>query len=234
MPVRSRAPNASGAGAVANRWLGLSPRPPLLPSSSALRLRSIASIARGAGSAGAHLFNSSQIFCDWEYARGKGVLSAMPWWLEALGWNRSRPRRNASHPPFDRSAPKSKPTHGTAVQCSITLVAGTHVATSRDTTARVWDLQTGEPLTPWLRHSNKVEQVLFSRSGNLLLTRETQRSPIPPKEPDQGEGAASVWQLPQGQLLFRLPHTNVVRHAEFSADDQPWSWPVRMARVSGA
>src|SRR6266542_3316597 len=98
---------------------------------------------------------------------------------------------------------------------------GTLVATgSRDSTARVWNLETGEAVTPWLRHSNKVEQVLFSRGGKLLLTRETQRRPIviALPVPDEGEGAANVWQLPQGKLLFRLPHTNVVRHASFSPD----------------
>src|SRR5215472_12506284 len=66
---------------------------------------------------------------------------------------------------------------------------GALVATgSRDTTARVWRMDTGEPVTQWLRHSNKVEQVLFSPSGKLLLTRDTERNPIiPAKEPDQGE-----------------------------------------------
>ena len=154
------------------------------------------------------------------------VLSAMPWWLEALRLEPDPVRAEMHRIRLSTGLRQNpKPTqvwfHGGPVLDLALSPDGTLVATgSRDRTARVWDLQTGEPVTPWLRHSNKVEQVLFSPDGKLLLTRETERSPIPLKEPDQGEGAASVWQLPQGQLLFRLPHTNVVRHAEFSPDNQ--------------
>jgi WD40 repeat protein/serine/threonine protein kinase len=154
------------------------------------------------------------------------VLSAMPWWLEALQLEPD-PARAEMHRIRLSTALRQSPKpahvwfHGSPVLDLALSPDGALVATgSRDTTARVWDLQTGEPVTPWLRHSNKVEQVLFSPDGKLLLTREMDRSPIGFKEPDQGEGAASVWQMPQGQLLFRLPHTNVVRHAEFSPDNQ--------------
>jgi len=156
------------------------------------------------------------------------LLSALPWWLEALRLEPDPARAEMHRIRLSTGLRQSpKPTHvwfhGGPVLDLALSPDGTLVATgSRDTTARVWHLETGEPVTPWLRHSNKVEQVLFSHGGELLLTRETQRRPtlIALPMPDDGEGAANVWQLPQGKLLFRLPHTNVVRHAEFSPDDQ--------------
>jgi WD40 repeat protein/serine/threonine protein kinase len=154
------------------------------------------------------------------------VFSAMPWWLEALRIEPDPARAEMHRIRLStglRQSPKPKRVwfHGGPVLDIALSPDGTLVATaSRDTTARVWNLETGEAASPWLLHSNKVEQVAFSRSGKLLLTRETQRSPIALELPDQGEGAASVWRLPQGQLLFRLSHTNVVLHAEFSPDDQ--------------
>ncbi len=154
------------------------------------------------------------------------VLSAMPWWLEALRLEPDPARSEMHRIRLSTALRQSpKPTHVWFHRDQVLDIAlspdGTLVATgSRDTTARVWNLEKGEAVTPWLRHSNKVEQVAFSRSGKLLLTRETDRSPIGWEVPDQGEGAASVWQMPQGKLLFRLPHTNVVRHAELSPDEQ--------------
>ena len=43
-------------------------------------------------------------------------------------------------------------------------------AGSDDGTARVWDLETGEPVTPSLRHGGWVESVSFSPDGRYLLT----------------------------------------------------------------
>jgi WD40 repeat protein/predicted Ser/Thr protein kinase len=155
------------------------------------------------------------------------ALSAMPWWLEALRLETDPARAEMHRIRLSAALRQSpKPTHvwfhgGPVLDLGLGP-DGTLVATgSRDTTARVWRLDTGEPVTQWLRHSNKVEQVLFSPSGKLLLTRDTERNPIiPAKEPDQGEGTVNVWQIPEGQLLLRLPHANVVRHAEFSPDEQ--------------
>jgi WD40 repeat protein/serine/threonine protein kinase len=154
------------------------------------------------------------------------VLSAMPWWLEALRLEPDPARAEMHRLRLSTALRQSpKPTqvwfHGGPVLDLALSPDGTLVATaSSDRTARVWHMETGEPVTPWLRHSNKVEQVLFSPSGKFLLTRDTERGTIPLKEPDQGEGTVSVWQMPQGQLSFVLPHTNVVRYAEFSPDDQ--------------
>jgi WD40 repeat protein/serine/threonine protein kinase len=154
------------------------------------------------------------------------VLSAMPWWLEALRLEQDSARAEMHRIRLStalRQSPLPRDVwfHGGSVLDLALSPDGTLVATaSRDSTARVWNLETGEPVTPWLRHSNKVEQVRFSSDGKLLLTRDTERRPVPWKEHDQGQGAISVWRMPEGALLFRLPHTNMVRYAEFSPDDK--------------
>ena len=133
------------------------------------------------------------------------MLSAMPWWLEALRLELDPARAEMHRIRLSTGLRQSpKPTHVWFHRGPVLDLAlgpdGTLVATgSRDTTARVWNLETGEAVTSWLPHSNKVEQVAFSRSGKLLLTRESERSPIALEVPDQGEGAVSVWQLPQGR-----------------------------------
>jgi hypothetical protein len=41
---------------------------------------------------------------------------------------------------------------------------------SLDGTARVWDIEDGQPVTPWLRHGNAVLQVAFGSTADELLT----------------------------------------------------------------
>jgi WD40 repeat protein/serine/threonine protein kinase len=53
---------------------------------------------------------------------------------------------------------------------------------SDDYTARVWDLETGRALTPWLQHAGYVESVHFSPDGKQLLTT-------------SDDGTAKVWNL---------------------------------------
>jgi WD40 repeat protein len=44
------------------------------------------------------------------------------------------------------------------------------LTSSKDHTARVWDAETGEPVSPWLRHSDEVSHVQMSPDGHLLAT----------------------------------------------------------------
>jgi DNA-binding SARP family transcriptional activator len=83
---------------------------------------------------------------------------------------------------------------------------GSLVATaSRDGTARVWDVGTGQ-LRHTLEHTDQVWSASFSPTGSQLVTC--------------GEkGRASVWDVGTGRLLYALEgHTDTVCYAEFSVD----------------
>lgn len=81
------------------------------------------------------------------------------------------------------------------------------VTTSGDSTARVWDAQTGEPLTEPLRHADKVWSAQFSPNGKRIITisedhaaRFWDLAPMAEKFPD--------WLLPlaeaiSGQVLHK-------------------------------
>jgi WD40 repeat protein len=165
-----------------------------------------------------HVANGSRLVEQGE------VLSGLPYWLEALRLEPDPVRAEMHRIRLSTALRQSpKPRHVWFHRDQVLDLAlspdGTLAATaSRDKTARVWNLETGEALTPWLSHSNEVDQVLFSPDGKLLLTRDTERSPGAFELPDHGTGAVTLWQIPAGELIFRVAHSNVVSHAEFSPD----------------
>jgi WD40 repeat protein len=53
---------------------------------------------------------------------------------------------------------------------------------SSDGSARVWDAQTGEPLTPPLKHAQQVVQASFSADGRAVVTASF-------------DGTARIWPL---------------------------------------
>src|SRR5438874_13292901 len=66
---------------------------------------------------------------------------------------------------------------------------GKRIATAaHDGTARLWDAQTGEPLTGVLKHDSQVDSVRFSADGKKIATASK-------------DGAARVWDAQTGQLL---------------------------------
>jgi WD40 repeat protein len=81
------------------------------------------------------------------------------------------------------------------LRCSAFSRDGLRLAAgSDDGTTRVWDLETGTPLTPRLRHEGWVESVNFSPDGHRLLTT-------------SDDGTAKVWDLaatPGGMRELRL------------------------------
>ncbi|MBU6401458.1 MAG: WD40 repeat domain-containing protein, partial [Verrucomicrobia bacterium] len=77
---------------------------------------------------------------------------------------------------------------------------------SYDHTARVWDLATGQPRTPPLRHADDVRSAAFSADGRWLVTA-------------SNDHTARIWDALTGQLAApELRHRDQVAHAGFSPD----------------
>jgi WD40 repeat protein/serine/threonine protein kinase len=83
---------------------------------------------------------------------------------------------------------------------------GSRVATaSQDGTARVWNLDTGQPVTPPLRHAGPVNSVAFRPDGRWLATTADDKT-------------ARLWDAGSGEPLHSLPHGGAVQAASFSPD----------------
>jgi len=75
-----------------------------------------------------------------------------------------------------------------------------------DNLARIWDAETGQPITPPLNHSNWVTALAFSPDGNWLAT-------------GCKNGTVLLWNATNGQpTRVRLQHADWVNFVEFSSD----------------
>jgi len=80
------------------------------------------------------------------------------------------------------------------------------VTTSRDWTARVWDAQTGRPVSEPLRHSGPVLTACFGPDGVRVAT-------------GSADETARIWDAEIGQPLTDwFPCGGAVQHVEFTAD----------------
>jgi WD40 repeat protein len=80
------------------------------------------------------------------------------------------------------------------------------VTAGTDNRALVWEVATGQPLTPPMRHEGRLERAEFSPDGRLILTASL-------------DGTARVWDATTGQPVTPpLRHDGPVWHAEFSPD----------------
>jgi WD40 repeat protein/serine/threonine protein kinase/class 3 adenylate cyclase/tetratricopeptide (TPR) repeat protein len=95
--------------------------------------------------------------------------------------------------------------HAGMVSCADFSPDGKLIVTgSWDNTARVWDAQTGQPLTQTLKHADVVTSAKFSPDGNRIVTAST-------------DGTVRVWDVQTGQPLTEpLTHPGPVYSAQFS------------------
>lgn len=77
------------------------------------------------------------------------------------------------------------------------------VTTSRDGTARIWQVETGQPLWVLEGHQKDIKYVTFSPNGKRVLTTSNDKT-------------ARLWNAETGQLLVKLEHDNIVHHAQFN------------------
>jgi eukaryotic-like serine/threonine-protein kinase len=95
--------------------------------------------------------------------------------------------------PRDKAVPATSP-HQSAVSCCAIRADGSLIATgSDDTTARVWDAETGEAVSPPLKHTDRVIFVGFREGGNQLVTV-------------SADAVIRLWTLDDGTPTERLIH----------------------------
>jgi WD40 repeat protein len=94
--------------------------------------------------------------------------------------------------------------------------------------ARVWNAHDGTPISPYLRHNDRVNAIDFSPDGTMLLTgtgtsvgttmldRYSGAAATPPPTPDD---AAMIWSAASGRIVTGpIAFSNAVRAVRFSPD----------------
>jgi WD40 repeat protein/tetratricopeptide (TPR) repeat protein len=157
------------------------------------------------------------------------LAGALTWFTEALGVDSSDPARQEAHRTrfhtllqrFGR--PVQVFGHDGAVRCAAfspdgrRLATGTYKRESRQGTVQVWDVATGEPLTPPIPVAGAVLTVAFNSTGSRLLTLSH------PWTAEHGKpaqpNAAQVWDAVSGRAVTpRLKHDGDIYSAVFSPD----------------
>ncbi len=94
--------------------------------------------------------------------------------------------------------------HGDTIYDIVLSPNGRNIASvSRDHTAKVWNLETGELQTKLQGHKHKVIRAVFSPNGRLLATGSEDRT-------------ARLWDIATGKLMATLQHRGTVASLAFS------------------
>jgi WD40 repeat protein len=141
------------------------------------------------------------------------LFGALPWLTGALTLDQGDPARAERHRTRIAAVLAQTPRlvhvwkHDHEVRHAAFSPDGRRVVTaSRDGTARVWDVATGEPVTPPLRHGGSVLKAAFSPDSRRVVTA-------------CHDGTARVWDAHSGQSVGpALPHAAMVQDVSFSPD----------------
>ena len=105
------------------------------------------------------------------------LLSSLPWFVEAMRLDLGDTSRELMHRRRIESILENCPrlvalgAHAGWILYAEFSPDGRRVVTaSADGTGRVWDAETGEPITPPLRHEDEVEMAVFSPDGKRVVT----------------------------------------------------------------
>ena len=142
------------------------------------------------------------------------LTGALPWFAEALQLDREDPAAAATHRLRLGTLMNQCPIldaifgHDKTILSATLDQAGRRLATgSADHTARIWDVATGNPVSPPLSHDGPVNWVEFRSDGTVLLTASS-------------DGTIRIWAAADGRPSAGrwLTHGSPVRVARFSPD----------------
>lgn len=80
------------------------------------------------------------------------------------------------------------------------------VTTSRDHTAKIWDVASGNLILQLTGHTGWVNSAQFSRDGKFIVTA-------------SGDNTAKIWDTVNGKVLMNFKHDKTINFAEFSPDE---------------
>ncbi|MCI0461473.1 MAG: protein kinase [Gemmataceae bacterium] len=137
------------------------------------------------------------------------LLAALPWLTAAFKGDQDNPHRARIHRTRLAAVLRQAPqlvqlvSHAAPVN-TVEFHPDGHslVTASRDRTARVWRVETGEAVTPPLRHQDWVATAFFSPDGRLVVTASHDRT-------------AGLWDAQTGRLRFLLQHDSALHYACF-------------------
>lgn len=140
------------------------------------------------------------------------LFGSLPWFAQALSHDQKDPLRAAVHKTRLAGVLQQSPR---LVQCwfhekKVNRVEfspdGKYVVTaSDDGTARVWDVGTGTPITPPLKHGAQIVCAAFSPDGSRVVTA-------------SHDGTASIWATAAGKRIahLKMPGQAALHHAAFN------------------
>jgi WD40 repeat protein/serine/threonine protein kinase/Flp pilus assembly protein TadD len=145
---------------------------------------------------------------------------SLPWFTESLRLQQGDPERDEVHrlrlAAVLRQCPRLTqfwPHQGLVNAASFSRDGRRVVTASTDKTARVWDVQTGQPVCAPLVHDSALIDAEFSPDGAHVVTATGEVLG------GNGPGEAHIWEVETGRLLAGpLRHEKGLSHASFSPD----------------